>query len=326
MQTRFIVTGASLLLTGLALVGCRGERTDARPRQFLPDMDDSPKFRPQRGTEFFVDGRAMRPRVEQTVAFGTTTDPAGEGRERYLKDDEKFYFGTDGKLANGEPKFLDTIPFASIPGWPSEPKQQEEKFRSMIDRGHERFDIYCSACHGRKGDGKGEAGIRWSSAVANYHDEKFKDKKERTGKDGYIFYTARNGVWDRGSVRILDGKYRVAPDDTGPADKQGMPPYANSVNEADAWAIVAYIRVLQAMRVNFSEVPSKDQQERLRLKTPPPPPPPPPAPAAPAGTTPAAPPGTPATPVPTTPTPSDQKPATPADGGANNGASGGTKP
>lgn len=303
-----VIAGASLLLTGFGLVGCRGERSDARPRQFLPDMDDSPKFRPQRGTEFFADSRAMRPRVDQTVAFGKTSNADGEGRERYLKADEQFYFGTDGKEANGEPKFLNTIPFASIPGWPSDPKQQEEKLQSMIARGQQRFDIYCSACHGRKGDGKGEAGVRWSSAVANFHDDKFKDRKERTGKDGYIFYAARNGVWDRNGVRILDGKYRVAPDETGPADKQAMPPYANSVNEADAWAIVAYVRVLQATRtMNFSEVPPAEL-DRLRLKTPPPPPPP--APATPAGT-------------PATPAPSDQKPATPAPAG---GASGGTKP
>ncbi|MBC7771468.1 MAG: hypothetical protein H7210_03120, partial [Pyrinomonadaceae bacterium] len=102
------VTGAALLLTGLGLAGCRGERTDHRPRQFLPDMDDSPKFRPQRGTEFFADSRAMRPRVDQTVAFGKDVDPDGQGRERFLKADERFYFGTDGRETTGEPKFIDS--------------------------------------------------------------------------------------------------------------------------------------------------------------------------------------------------------------------------
>ncbi|MEL7240373.1 MAG: hypothetical protein AAGK78_16055, partial [Planctomycetota bacterium] len=52
------------------LAGCRGERTDKPPRQLFPDMDDQPRFKVQRGTEFFTDGRTMRPVVEGTVPFG----------------------------------------------------------------------------------------------------------------------------------------------------------------------------------------------------------------------------------------------------------------
>src|SRR5579862_6726173 len=52
------------------LPGCRGDREDKPPHQFIPDMDDSPKFKPQTESPFFADGRAMRQPVEGTVAFG----------------------------------------------------------------------------------------------------------------------------------------------------------------------------------------------------------------------------------------------------------------
>ncbi|HZW07030.1 MAG TPA: hypothetical protein VFF65_07890, partial [Phycisphaerales bacterium] len=56
--TRLVLTAGALALA--AASGCRGDRSDSRPRQFFPDMDDSPKFKPQTATPFFADGRAMR--------------------------------------------------------------------------------------------------------------------------------------------------------------------------------------------------------------------------------------------------------------------------
>ena len=104
----------------------------------------------------------------------------------------------------------------------------------MINRGQERFNIYCSVCHGFKGEGGdpknlkgGVVGQRWLSPVPSYHDPKYSDSKVKTGQDGYIFSVIRNGV----------------PDTEGKPLK--MPSYADKVGELDAWAIVAYVRVLQ---------------------------------------------------------------------------------
>lgn len=304
-----LASAATVALLAAGLTGCRGERTDARPRQFLPDMDDSPKWKPQVGSEFFADGRSMRPRVEHTVGFGVVSTADDGRRASYLKDDEKYYFGTDGALPNGEPKFLDAIPLSSLPEWPADSSGNEAAMRSLIERGRERFTIYCAACHGARGDGKGEVGVRWAGAIANFHDAKFIDRKERTGKDGYIFYAARHGVWDRGGQRVLDGHPRLTATETAPADKQLMPPYGHAINEHDAWAIVAYVRVLQALRTtNLNEIPAADM-DRLR-KSPPPPPP-----------TPAPPAATPAT-TPTTPNPAPAP--TPAPG--TTGTTGGGNP
>src|SRR6185503_827376 len=87
------------VLAGAALVGglagCRGERSEKPPRQFLPDMDDSPKMKAQVKTEFFPDHRSMRPKVPGTVAFGTSEHADDPGRAEFVKDDEAFYYGTE---------------------------------------------------------------------------------------------------------------------------------------------------------------------------------------------------------------------------------------
>src|SRR5437763_12807727 len=81
------------------------------------DMQDQPKYRPQRPSDFFADGRSERQPVEGTVARGA------------LAEDAAFY---EGKDAQG--KDIDIFPIAVD--------------RAVIERGHQRFDIYCAPCHG----------------------------------------------------------------------------------------------------------------------------------------------------------------------------------
>jgi mono/diheme cytochrome c family protein len=239
----------ALLLAGAAslglLAGCRGDRAEKPPRQFLPDMDDSPKFKPQTEAPFFADGRAMRPAVPGAVAFARVAfDPAayqGETwaqpflRQRALlsRDDKAYFEGTDDA---GE--YLVKIPI-SVP-----------VNRDLIMRGQERFNIYCSACHGFTGNGKGMVGLRWSTfVVPSFHDPKYSDPAQRTGKDGYLFHTIRNGV----------------PDPAGGFPK--MPPYGQSVNEADAWAIVSYIRVLQQWQGGtIGDVPANEREGLVKAR------------------------------------------------------------
>lgn len=274
MTTRTFIRpllAATLAVTGLAASGCRDTRSDKTPHQFFPDMDDQPKWNPQTKSEFFADQRTMRQPVKGTVAFGRVrfvsdadwAQPFMEERDVFLKEDDRVYLGT-----SSDGHYLADIPV-----------KVDER---LILRGQERFNIYCSACHGYDGAGTGMVGQQWSYPLPTFHDVKYLDKSLADGKalDGYIFHVIRNGVVSEGV--------------------QKMPSYAHALDEHDAWAVVAYIRTLQAShRGTIGDVAEADRVELERRRpakaaTP--------APGTP-GTTPAAPatgttPATPAAPAP----------------------------
>lgn len=255
--TRFICT----LLTATTLAGfqgimsgCRGERNDKPPRQLFPDMDDQPRFKVQRQTEFFVDGRTMRPVVEGTIPWGRTPiDVEDESvadtswaeeyrvqRARFLQADDAVYLGETG--AGGEEtdpnRWIERIPI--------------EVDRDLIELGRKNFNIYCATCHGYEGDGQGTVGQRWAGQiVANYHDPKYKDPAQFTGRDGYIFYVGRQGLYDANGVLR-------------------MPPFKQALDEREMWGVVAYIRALQASRgvPADSDLVPESERERLAAQSP----------------------------------------------------------
>ena len=235
---------AVVVLAG-GLCGCRGERDDEPPRSFLPDMNDSPKFKPQMEADFFMDGRSMRPLIPGTVAFGSRSDANDVYRVNFLKEPTELYTGIDpakGLDKEGKPQYVTLIPPEALDHYIEFAKDRhvsfdtrEAAFKAMIQRGKQRFDIYCSVCHGYNAEGGnpaaytgGQAGRRWSYPVPTLHDVKYTDRSQPTGADGYIFYTIRHGVAD------TEGK------------PPKMPSYADKINETDAWAVVSYLRVLQA--------------------------------------------------------------------------------
>lgn len=151
------------------------------------DMWVQPKQLPQSESEFYRDGRATREPIAGTVAVGqtTATTPYETGR------------GADGKL-------VARIPF--------------QVTKENILRGQERYNIYCSPCHGMIGDGKGmiaQRGLALRRQPANYHVDRL-----RNAPDGHFFNVITNG-------------FGV------------MFPYAYRVEVRDRWDIVAYIRALQ---------------------------------------------------------------------------------
>lgn len=242
---------AATLITALGatmLPGCRGDRSEKPPRQFFPDLDDQPRWKPQTQTEFFADGRSMRQPVKGTVPFGRVSyvsqaewgEYQARDRADFLKEDDRYYLGK-----NADGTYVEKIP--------------TQVTRQLIERGRARYNIYCVTCHGYAGDGKGMVGNQWSYALPNYHDEKYKkpdpkDPKIEIWKDGYIFHTARWGV----------------PGVTPDADLK-MPGYAHAIDEHDAWAIVAYIRALQQSRgATLEAVPEQERQalERQRAALP----------------------------------------------------------
>ncbi|GJM19082.1 MAG: hypothetical protein DHS20C14_12950 [Phycisphaeraceae bacterium] len=221
------------------LPACRGDRSEKPPRRFIPDMDKQPRWNPQDGSDFFVDGRTSRVPDERAVAFGyAPTDPAMlddaawggaylDDRARLLAEDDAFYRGID---ADGQ--YLAYAPLTPT--------------REIILQGQERFNIYCSACHGYLGDSKGLVGRKWSAPPANLlSNPLYSDRTQEQGTDGYIFHTIRNGFWN------ADGTNR-------------MPSYGHAVNESEAWAIVLYLRTLQ--RSQNGTLDDLESGERARLE------------------------------------------------------------
>jgi len=169
MMKKMMLLGAVSVLAFTA--GCR------------QDMQDQPKFFPQRGTTFYADGRSVRPQVEGTVARGQ------------LHEDTYFY---TGMVAGKEG---DMMPFPVT--------------MDVLQRGQERFNVYCSACHSRVGNGAGMIVERGYKPAGNFHDARL-----MAAPLGHFFNVMTNGYG-------------------------AMPDYAAQVTPADRWAIVAYIRALQ---------------------------------------------------------------------------------
>jgi mono/diheme cytochrome c family protein len=125
--------GAVLVVASLAAAGCS-----------RLDMQDQPKYRPQRPSDFFADGRSERQPLEGTVARGA------------LNEDTAFYQGKD---ASG--KDIDTFPIAVD--------------RAVLQRGQGRFDIYCAPCHGRVGNGLGMIVRRGFKQPPSYHIDRLRE-------------------------------------------------------------------------------------------------------------------------------------------------------
>ena len=192
MSLKGFSKAAGVLAVGILMSGCRGTISEKPPIHPNLNMDQQPRMEAQEVNNFFADGRSMRQPVEGTVARG------------YRKADTEYYEGVD---ANGE--WIEDMPV--------------EMTRAMLYRGKERYEIYCSPCHGitGKGDGMIMQGYGYVPAPT-YHQDRL-----REATDGEIYSAIYNGV-------------------------RTMPSYAHQVKVEDRWAIVAYIRALQASQ-NVSE-------------------------------------------------------------------------
>jgi cytochrome c553 len=163
-------------------------------------MHDNPRYEPLEATTFFADGRASRGLVPNTVARGL------------LRDDEHLYTGrVNGQLATEFPMRVNA---------------------QLMLRGQERFNIYCTPCHGRTGKGDGMVVRRGYRAPTSFHDARL-----RQAPPGYIFDVITNGFG-------------------------AMPDYATQVPVADRWAIAAYIEALQLSQgATLAEVPPDKRGE-----------------------------------------------------------------
>lgn len=164
------------------------------------DMQDQPKYIPLRQSDFFGDQRSARPLVADTVARGD------------LRADDHLYTGmVDGKPA-------ETFPFPIT--------------REVLERGRQRFNIYCSPCHDYAGYGNGIVVQRGFRRPPSYHIDRL-----RQAPPGYIFDVITNGLG-------------------------AMYSYASRVEPRDRWAIVAYIRALQlSQNAHLTDVPGPEREQ-----------------------------------------------------------------
>jgi mono/diheme cytochrome c family protein len=160
------------------------------------DMQDQPKYKTYGESKFFEDGRDSRPIPPGTVARGE------------LNDDTAFY---QGKVNGAD---IDYFPI---------PINQ-----AVIERGHDRFDIYCSPCHGRLGNGLGMIVRRGLKQPPSYHIERL-----RTAPVGHFFDVVTNGYG-------------------------AMLNYAAQIQPRDRWAIISYIRALQfSQNASVADLPTE---------------------------------------------------------------------
>jgi mono/diheme cytochrome c family protein len=172
------------------------------------DMHNQPKYIPLRESTFFADQRSARSFVPGTVARGQ------------LREDALLYTGK----VNGTEATL--FPFAVD--------------NRVMARGRERFDIYCSPCHGRTGEGDGMIVRRGYRRPPTFHQDRLRESPV-----GHYFDVITNGFG-------------------------AMPEYATQINAEDRWKIVAYIRALQVSEhATLADVPAN---RRGSLDQPAPPP------------------------------------------------------
>jgi hypothetical protein len=160
------------------------------------DMHDQPKYIPLRPSDFFADGRSERPLIDGTVARG------------HLNDDAAYF---QGKGPDGKP--TNDFPFPVT--------------KEVIQRGQARYNIYCTPCHDRLGNGDGMIVRRGYRKPPSYHIDRL-----RTVPNGYIYDVISNGFG-------------------------AMPDYAAQIAPRDRWAIVAYVRALQlSQNASVNDVPA----------------------------------------------------------------------
>lgn len=148
------------------------------------DMYDQPRVKPLGENDFFADKQGARPIPAHTVARG------------FLRENRALYAGT-----NADGKFVSELPVPLT--------------KALLQRGHERFDIFCSPCHGKQGNGQGMIVQRGFKRPETYHQDRLRNQPI-----GYFYDVMTNGF-------------------------NQMSSYASQVPVEDRWAIAAYIRALQ---------------------------------------------------------------------------------
>lgn len=186
-----------------ATTACRGNTFEQTPIHLNLNMDNVTYIEAQEPSSFFDDGRGMRPQIPGTVAVGA------------LDTDDELFRGQ----SNGQ--WLTAIPAPVLEHF-TEVGDERSPTRATLERGQDRFDIYCAPCHGEAGLENGGIVARrgidspvWAWSVASMHGD-----IPRGYALGQIYHLITYGI-------------------------RTMPGYAAQIPVEDRWAVAAYVRALQ---------------------------------------------------------------------------------
>lgn len=206
----FFLAYALVAMLVVGIFGVRGQHFSKPPVRIFPDMDEQDKLRAQKPDAFFADNRGSRLPVTQTQPRGFNEEGAAVvgGIPEYEFGGQTGYYYT-GHVGDY---------FGN--GMPEELALTNESASALIQRGKERYGIYCAVCHGKSGDGQGITGSYGVPGIANFHLDAF---KPASYPDGRMYETITNG-------------------------KGMMGAYGYNIPVKDRWAIISYVRTLQAAK------------------------------------------------------------------------------
>ncbi|MDC0497453.1 cytochrome c [bacterium] len=206
------------IVATVSILGFRGSTSTKPPLEVFPDMDRQARYKPQAENEFFADGRNDRPIPAGTISRGNYYNQV----EVFSEDFDDMRLG-DTVFNNG--KNADGSLIAKLPVDPS---------YQMIEQGKEKYEIFCTTCHGAAGDGNGVT-KPYGVLAASYHTDQL-----RGIQDGHIFDVIMNG-------------------------KGLMLPLSDRISPEEGWAIVLYVRALQLSQNADADLLSDAQRTELGL-------------------------------------------------------------
>jgi mono/diheme cytochrome c family protein len=208
----FFIAYALIALLVVGIFGLRGQKFSKPPVQIFPDMDQQDKVKAQTPSAFFADGQGSRLPVAQTYPRGF--NPEGETRVGGIPEYE--FSGGTGYYHTGQ------VGDYYGSGMPEELNLTAESAAELIRRGGERYGIYCAVCHGASGDGLGITSNYGVPGIANLQLPSFGGDSY---PDGRLYHTITFG-------------------------KGMMSGYGYNIPVRDRWAIIAYVRTLQAAKAS----------------------------------------------------------------------------
>lgn len=211
----FLLVFGVLVVLVVLIAGRRGDLTRNRPIQIFPDMKRQLKLRPQTANSFFANGLSSQLPPPGTIARSEPLNVGGQAV--YPFEDLPVNTGR----VPGTTNFVELNPLPVT--------------AQLLNRGQQRYGIYCTPCHGATGEGKGiTQKIGAMAVVANLHDKRIVELP-----DGDLFNTISQG-------------------------KNLMGAYGAQIAVEDRWAVIAYLRALQLSRLGAVEDLSPEVRATLK--------------------------------------------------------------
>lgn len=227
----FIVASTAFALIPFAVAAkARNSHSPDPHIHIFPDMDFQPYYKSDRPMDLFVDGRANRGEIQGTVSRGN------------LGEQDDFYRGLEGGNPDGTgAKWVTGFPKVYPDGRPFTVDAQ------LLERGRQRYDIYCAPCHGYDGRGQGMVPTRVAAGGGNWQARNLVEAPQADGAGGVVVQMPNGQLFN-----TISNGFNT------------MMGYAQQITHADRWAIVAYTRALQrAQNAALDDVPA-DQRGSLR--------------------------------------------------------------